>query len=79
MIFDEVKGVVSKIINVDEQKIKPETLFVENLGADSLDVAEIAMAFEERFNIELLDNDIVNIKTVGDMVKAIEERVKNKE
>ena len=79
MMFDEVKGVVLKIIDVDEQEIKPETFFIEDLGADSLDMAEIAMALEERFNIELLDKDLVNIKTVGDIVKDIEERIKNKE
>ena len=78
MMFDEVKKIILKIIDVDERKIKPETRFVDDLGADSLDMVEIGMAIEERFNIEIVDEGIEKIKTVGDMIKDIEERIKNK-
>ena len=58
MLFDEVKKIVIKIIKeVNEKEIKPEASFVKDLGADSLDMAEIVMAIEEKFNIEIPDEE----------------------
>ncbi|PIV52609.1 MAG: acyl carrier protein [Elusimicrobia bacterium CG_4_10_14_0_8_um_filter_37_32] len=79
MLFDEVKKIVIKIIKeVNEKEIKPEASFVKDLGADSLDMAEIVMAIEEKFNIEIPDEESEKIKTVEDMVKTIEERIRMK-
>ena len=56
-IFDDVKAVVVEQLNVNEGEIKPESRFVEDLGADSLDVVELVMALEEKFDINVPDED----------------------
>jgi len=72
-LFDEVKEVVVEQLNVNPDEVKLESKFVEDLGADSLDVVELVMALEEKFNIEIPDDQAENIQTVGDAVKYIEE------
>jgi acyl carrier protein len=71
-IFDEVKEVVVEQLNVNPDEVTLEADFVENLGADSLDVVELVMALEEKFEIEIPDSDAENIKTVKDVVDYIE-------
>jgi acyl carrier protein len=71
-IFDEVKEVVVEQLNVNPDEVKLEADFVEDLGADSLDVVELVMALEEKFEIEIPDEDAENIKTVKDVVDYIE-------
>jgi acyl carrier protein len=71
-IFDEVKEVVVEQLNVNPDEVKLESDFVEDLGADSLDVVELVMALEEKFEIEIPDEDAENIKTVKDVVDYIE-------
>ncbi len=71
-LFDEVKEVIVEQLNVDPNEVKPEAKFVEDLGADSLDVVEMIMALEEKFEIEIPDSDAENIKTVQDVVNYIE-------
>jgi acyl carrier protein len=71
-IFDEVKEVVVEQLNVNPDEVKLESDFVEDLGADSLDVVELVMALEEKFEIEIPDEDAENIKTVKDVVEYIE-------
>jgi len=72
-LFDEVKEVVVEQLNVGPDEVKEESKFVEDLGADSLDVVELVMALEEKFNIEIPDDQAEKIQTVGDAVKYIEE------
>jgi len=72
-LFDDVKEVVVEQLNVNPDEVKPESKFVEDLGADSLDVVELVMALEEKFNIEIPDDQAEKIQTVGDAVKYIEE------
>ncbi len=72
-IFDDVKEVVVEQLNVSPDEVKMESKFVEDLGADSLDVVELVMALEEKFNIEIPDDQAEKIQTVGDVVKFIEE------
>lgn len=72
-LFDEVKEVVVEQLNVNPDEVKEESKFVEDLGADSLDVVELVMALEEKFGIEIPDEDAEKIQTVGDAVKYIEE------
>ncbi len=72
-LFDEVKEVVVEQLNVNPDEVKEESKFVEDLGADSLDVVELVMALEEKFDIEIPDSDAEKITTVGDAVKYIEE------
>jgi len=72
-LIDDVKAVVVEQLNVNADEVKEESKFVEDLGADSLDVVELVMALEEKFDIEIPDSEAENITTVGDALKYIEE------
>ena len=71
-LFDDVKAVVVEQLNVNPDEVKEESKFVEDLGADSLDVVELVMALEEKFDIEIPDTDAEKIKTVQDVINYIE-------
>ena len=71
-LFDDVKEVVVEQLNCNADEVKEEAKFVEDLGADSLDVVELVMALEEKFDIEIPDADAEAIATVGDALKYIE-------
>ncbi len=71
-LIDDVKAVVVEQLNVNADEVKEESKFVEDLGADSLDVVELVMALEEKFDIEIPDADAESIATVGDALKYIE-------
>jgi acyl carrier protein len=71
-LFEQVKEVIVEQLNVNPDEVKPESRFVEDLGADSLDVVEMIMALEEKFEIEIPDSEAENIKTVQDVVDYIE-------
>jgi acyl carrier protein len=73
-LIDEVKEVVVEQLNVNPDEVKEDSKFVEDLGADSLDVVELVMALEEKFDIEIPDSDAESIATVGDAVKYIESK-----
>ena len=75
-IFDDVKAVVVAQLNVGEGEVKMESKFIDDLGADSLDVVELVMALEEKFDIEIPDEAAEKIATVGDVVNYIEEHKK---
>ena len=70
-VQDRVKKIIVDQLGVDEDKIKSDSSFVDELGADSLDVVELVMALEEEFNIEIPDEDAEKTKTVSDVVKYI--------
>ncbi len=72
-VLDEVKEVVAEQLGVNVDDIKEESKFAEDLGADSLDVVELVMALEEKFDIEIPDESAEKITTVADAVKFIEE------
>ncbi len=74
----KVKKIISEQLGVPEADVKPESSFVNDLGADSLDTVELVMALEEEFGIEIPDEDAEKITTVGDAVKYIEEKSGNK-
>ena len=71
-MFDDVKAVVVEQLNVNEGEVKPESKFVDDSGADSLDVVELVMALEEKFEIEIPDEEAEKSQTVGDVVAYIE-------
>lgn len=71
-IFDEVKEIIVEQIGCDESAVTPEASFIDDLGADSLDIVEIMMALEEKYDVEIPDEDAEKIKTVSDAVKYIE-------
>jgi acyl carrier protein len=74
--FDQVKAVIVELLSIDEEKVTPEARFREDLEADSLDLVELIMAFEEKFGEEISDEDAQKINTVGEVVKYIESRFK---
>lgn len=74
--FVEIKEVIIDLLGVDEDKVVPEARFREDLEADSLDLVELIMAFEDKFGGEISDEDAQNITTVGEAVKYVEERMK---
>ncbi len=71
-LFDDVKEVVVEQLDCDPAEVKEDSRFVEDLGADSLDVVELVMALEEKFDIEIPDEDAEKILTVADAIKYIE-------
>ena len=71
MIFEKVCEIISEQLGVDPKDITMESGFIEKLGADSLDIVELIMAFEEEFNCEIPDDDAEKIVTVGDAVNYI--------
>ena len=71
--FEQVKKIVKEQLGVEEEEIQMSSTFVDDLGADSLDIVELIMAFEEEFNIEIPDEKAEKIKTVEDVVKYIED------
>lgn len=73
MVFDKVKEILADQLDVEQSKVTLQSSITEDLGADSLDVVDLIMSLEEEFNIEIPDEDIENIKTVGDIVKYIED------
>jgi acyl carrier protein len=73
--FDRIKKVIVDKLDVDENEVTPEASFVEDLGADSLDVVELIMALEEEFNIEIPDTDAEGIRTVQDAVDYIDQKL----
>jgi acyl carrier protein len=72
-VFDRVKGIVVEQLGVDEAQVTPEASFVEDLGADSLDVVELVMALEEEFELEIPDEDAEKIVKVSEAIKYIEQ------
>ena len=73
-VADQVKEIVSDELSVDAGIVNPQARFIEDLGADSLDVVELVMRFEEAFEIEIPDEDAEKIVTVGDAVTYIENK-----
>jgi len=75
--FEQVKEIIVELLNVDESKVTLEARFREDLEADSLDLVELIMAFEDKFGGEISDEDAQNITTVGEVVKYINEHMVN--
>jgi acyl carrier protein len=67
----KVKNIIADQLGVGEDEIKPESSFIEDLGADSLDIVELVMAMEEEFEVEIPDEEAENIKTVGDAINYV--------
>lgn len=71
MEFEKIKKIIAEVLNVDEEEITMDTTFVDDLGADSLDVFQIIMGLEEEFDIEIPTEIAEKMVTVGDAVEAI--------
>ena len=70
--FDKVKDIIVDRLGVDAEKVTPEASFKDDLGTDSLDIAELVMELEDEFDMEIPDEEAEKINTVGDAVKYIE-------
>jgi acyl carrier protein len=75
-IGDKVKEIVSQQLDVDKANITDTSAFIDDLGADSLAIVELVLAFEEQFEIDIPDEDTEKIRTVGDAIKYVESRAK---
>ena len=75
-IFEKIKNIIIEQLQVSEATVTEEASFIDDLGADSLDLVELIMALEEEFGIEIPDGDAEKVVTVGDVVSYIKENVK---
>ncbi len=75
-VAEKVKQIIVEQLGVDENQVDPNASFVDDLGADSLDIVELVMAFEEAFDLDIPDEDAEKIKTVKDAVDYIEAKKK---
>ena len=73
-VEDRVKKIVVEHLGVEEDKVTENASFIDDLGADSLDIVELVMAFEEEFDVEIPDDAAETIQSVGDAIKFIEEQ-----
>jgi acyl carrier protein len=77
-VEEKVKHIIVEQLGVDEDEVKPEASFVDDLGADSLDVVELVMALEEEFGLEISDEDAEKLSTVQQAVEYIKSHAKEK-
>ena len=75
MEFEKLQEIIAEVLNVDPEEITMDTTFVDDLGADSLDVFQIIMGIEEEFDIEISNEDAEKIVTVGDAVEQLKNAV----
>lgn len=75
MVFEKVVNIIADQLDVSADEVTSDSVITEDLGADSLDIVDLAMTFEDEFGIEIPDDAVENIKTVGDIVKLIEESI----
>ncbi|WP_017415120.1 acyl carrier protein [Clostridium tunisiense] len=75
MVLEKVKKVIADQLSMEVEEVKVESTFTEDLGVDSLEIFEIVMSLEEEFNIEIPNEDIENIKTIGDIVNYVKSKV----
>ncbi|NQU02793.1 MAG: acyl carrier protein [Syntrophaceae bacterium] len=73
-IEKKVKEIVVEQLNVTEEECVPEAAFMDDLGADSLDIVELIMAMEDKFDLEISDDDLANIRTVKDVIEYIKDK-----
>lgn len=77
-VFEKVRAIIVERLKVDESAVTPDASFVEDLQADSLDIVEMVMKLEEEFGITIPDEDVEKIRTVGEAVAYVEQRLKEK-
>jgi acyl carrier protein len=77
-IEDKVKDIIAEELGVEREKLTESASFMEDLGADSLDQVELVMAFEKEFDIDIPDEEAEKLRTVGDALKYLHEKMGNK-
>ncbi|MCM8756755.1 MAG: acyl carrier protein [Candidatus Omnitrophica bacterium] len=78
-VEERLKDIIAEQLGVKKEEIKPESSFIDDLGADSLDTVELVMALEEEFGIEIPDEDAEKMTTVGEAIKYIERKTQEKD
>ena len=73
MEFEKLQGIIAEVLNLESDEISPNATFVDDLGADSLDIFQIIMGIEEEFDIEIANEEAEKIVTVGDAVEQIKD------
>ena len=73
MIFEKVRAIICEQLELDEEVVTLDAVLLEDLGADSIDLADLVMTLEDEFDMEISDEELENIRTVADIVKFIEE------
>jgi acyl carrier protein len=77
-LADDVKNIIIEQLHVPPEKVTEDASFVEDLGADSLDIVELVMAFEEKFGVQIPDEDSAKIVKVGDAIRYLEDKLAQK-
>jgi acyl carrier protein len=75
IVEDQIKEIIIDQLGVSEDEIVPEASFIDDLGADSLDIVELVMAMEEAFDVEIPDDDAEKIQTIGDAISYLKEKL----
>ena len=74
MVFENIRTILCEQLELEENQVTMESSIMEDLGADSLDLVDLLMSLEDQFNLEVPDADVEKIKTVGDLVRYVEEK-----
>ena len=77
MVFEKVKDIIANQLGVNAEEITPDSDFIDDLGADSLDIVELIMALESEFDLEIPEEEAENVRTVGDVVDYIKANAEN--
>lgn len=72
MVFEKVRKLLAELLSIDENKIEMDSLIIDGLGADSLDLVDAVVTINDEFGVEIPDDEIENLRSVGDVVKYIE-------
>ena len=72
MVFEKIRTILAELLSIDESTIEMDSLIIDNLGADSLDLVDAIVTINDEFGVEIPDEEIENLRSVGDVVKYIE-------
>ncbi|MEE1279365.1 MAG: acyl carrier protein [Oscillospiraceae bacterium] len=76
MVFEKVRAILAELLSIDENTITMDSLIIDNLGADSLDLVDAVVTLNDEFGVEVPDDEIENLRSVGDVVRYIEANMK---
>ena len=72
MVFEKVRSILAELLSIDEETITMDSLIIDNLGADSLDLVDAVVTMNDEFGVEIPDDEVENLRSVGDVVRYIE-------
>ena len=74
MEFEKLQKIIAEVLNLSEEEIRPDSTFVDDLGADSLDLFELVMALEDEYNVEIPAEELTDLNTVGDVIEYLKNK-----